>query len=142
VKKKPDTKISQKDKKDWEEFIRSPDSIEDKDSKNKSKLISSSRLYERKLDLHGMTLNESFLLVSKIIHDSVEKKKRRILIITGKGLHSNTEDDPYRSKNMSLLKYAIPDFIKEKFSNYLHSIEEAPIEHGGSGAMIVVLKKL
>ena len=71
-----------------------------------------------------------------------KKKIKKILIITGKGLHSNKEQDPYASKDLSLLKYAVPDYLQKNFAKILVSIEPSPIKLGGEGSMIVTLKKL
>ena len=67
---------------------------------------------------------------------------RKILFITGKGLHSNKDQDPYASKDLSLLRYAVPEYIEKNFSNYLIKIEESPLKLGGSGSIIVLLKSI
>ena len=79
--------------------------------------------------------------VSKTIIHAIDKKLRKILFITGKGLHSNNEQDPYASKDLSLLRYAVPDHINNNFSENIIKIEESPLKLGGSGSIIVLLKK-
>ena len=84
---------------------------------------------------------DAFEKVSESIDLAINTKKRKILFITGKGLHSNYEADPYASKDLRLLKYAIPEFIKNEYRNKIVSIKEAPQKYGGDGAIIVFLKK-
>jgi len=79
--------------------------------------------------------------VSNTINDAIERKVRKILFITGKGLHSNKEQDPYASKDLSLLRYAVPEHIENNFSDHVIKIEQSPIKLGGSGSIIVLLKK-
>ena len=87
-------------------------------------------------------MHEALEEVSKTILYAIDNKLRKILFITGKGLHSNYEQDPYASKDLSLLRYAVPDHIKNNFSENIIKIEESPIRLGGSGSIIVLLKKL
>jgi len=132
-------KISDKDKKEWEKFLSSKEKLPDKDlkfSKEKTQKI-------RSLDLHGYTLEEANknieIFIDKSYHDGVNK----LIIVTGKGLHSQNEADPYVSKDLSILKYSVPEFIRNnddvmKKINYL---EDANIKDGGKGAFYIYLKK-
>jgi DNA-nicking Smr family endonuclease len=97
--------------------------------------------YDFKIDLHGYTIQESFEKIKKIIENCYEKDLRNILIITGKGLRSNVKENPYLSEDLSLLKYAIPNFIKDNFSEIINSMEEPDQSLGGSGAFLLKLKK-
>ena len=97
--------------------------------------------FDIKIDLHGFKVKDAFEKVSESIDLAINTKKRKILFITGKGLHSNYEADPYASKDLRLLKYAIPEFIKNEYRNKIVSIKEAPQKYGGDGAIIVFLKK-
>jgi len=87
-------------------------------------------------------VHEALEVVSNTINDAIERKVRKILFITGKGLHSNKEQDPYASKDLSLLRYAVPEHIENNFSEHIIKIEQSPIKLGGTGSIIVFLKKL
>ena len=132
-------KISDKDKKDWEKFIASDEKVIDKDSKFNLKTGQKSKY----IDLHGYTLEEANKKIEKLIIESYVKKIKRIIVVTGKGLHSQNEKNPYVSKELSILKYSIPEFIKTNpdLVKLINKIEEASIEDGGSGAFYIYLKK-
>ncbi|EMH80739.1 Smr domain-containing protein [alpha proteobacterium HIMB114] len=144
MKKKPNIKPTEEDLKDWQSFIENINSIEDKDARldNLIKEKNNDRLFDIRKDLHGLKMHEALDVVSNTINDAIEKKVRKILFITGKGLHSNKEQDPYASKDLSLLRYAVPEHIENNFSDYIIKIEQSPITLGGSGSIIVFLKKL
>ncbi len=94
-----------------------------------------------KIDLHGFTLEEAFKKIRVVIESCYEKDLRNILVITGKGLRSKVKENPYLSEDLSLLKYAIPNFIKDNFFEIVNSIEEPDQNLGGSGAFLLRLKK-
>ena len=106
--------------------------------RNKLKTITKS------LDLHGYTLNDANLAVEKFILDSFAGGANKLIIVTGKGIHSDTKKDPYVSKIYSILKYSVPDFILKNKSlmTLINGIQEARIEDGGSGVFYIFLKKL
>lgn len=141
--KKRSTKISQEDIETWNKFISETKSIEDKD---KDLLPTEDQNYQKnfdlKVDLHGHTISEAFDRIDYLFEFAKEKKIKKILLITGKGLHSNKENDPYASKDLSLLRYAVPDYINKNYSSLIHSIETSPISLGGEGSMIIALKKI
>ena len=132
-------KISDKDKKDWEKFITSEEKVTDKDSKSNLKTSQKSKY----IDLHGYSLEEANKKIEKFIIESYVKKIKKIIVVTGKGLHSQNEKNPYVSKDLSILKYSIPEFIKRNpdLVKLINNIEEASIEDGGSGAFYIYLKK-
>lgn len=141
--KKLSTKISQEDIDTWNKFISETQSIEDKDKHLTSKEDQKyQRHFDLRVDLHGHTIAEAFERIDHLFDFAKEKKIKRILLITGKGLHSNKENDPYASKDLSLLRYAVPDYIKKNYSDFIHTIESSPVNLGGDGSMIVTLKKL
>ena len=141
--KKRSTKISQEDIDTWNKFISETQSIEDKDKHLTSKEDQKyQRHFDLRVDLHGHTIAEAFERIDYLFDFAKEKKIKRILLITGKGLHSNKENDPYASKDLSLLRYAVPDYIKKNYSDFIHTIESSPVNLGGDGSMIVTLKKL
>ena len=101
-------KLSDKDKKDWENFINSSERLENKDKNIKIK----NNIFERSIDLHGYTLNEANIKISEFIENCYLNGVKKINIITGKGLRSKNLEDPYQSKDLSILKYSVPEFIK------------------------------
>ena len=131
--------ISDKDKKDWEKFITSEEKVTDKDSKSNLKTSQKSKY----IDLHGYSLEEENKKIEKFIIESYVKKIKKIIVVTGKGLHSQNEKNPYVSKDLSILKYSIPEFIKsnQALVKLINKIEEASIVDGGSGAFYIYLKK-
>ena len=132
-------KISEKDKKTWEEFLSNDQKIPDKDNFQSEIKSKKTRL----LDLHGKTLDEANQIIENFIRKSYEDKVHKLIIVTGKGLHSNNEKDPYVSKDLGILKYSIPNFIKNnaELMELISNISEASVEDGGSGAFYIFLKK-
>ena len=131
--------ISEKDKKDWENFISSDEKLPNKEFK-----LSKQKFFKVKsIDLHGYTLEEANETIEKFIHQSFREKINKLIVVTGKGLHSQNEKDPYVSKNLSILKYSVPEFIENNKSlmNIINEIKDASIEDGGSGAFYIYLKK-
>ena len=131
--------ISEKDKKDWENFVSSDEQLPNKDfklSKEKSLKIKS-------IDLHGYTLEQANNAIEKFILESFREKINKLIVVTGKGLHSQNEKDPYVSKDLSILKYSVPEFIESNKSlmKIINEIKDANIEDGGSGAFYIYLKK-
>ena len=133
------SKISEKDKKSWKEFLSNDQKLPDKD--NFQSEIKSKKT--RSLDLHGKTLDEANQIIENFIRKSYEDKVHKLIIVTGKGLHSSNEKDPYVSKDLGILKYSIPNFLKNnaELMELISNISEASIEDGGSGAFYIFLKK-
>ena len=133
--------ISQEDINTWKNYIKNPADLIDKDS-SKNENTSDNNRY--KYDLHGFTLLEANEKVKEIILYCVEKNYKEILLITGKGIHSNTEQDVYASKDLSKLRYSVPEYINSNLSLSKHivSISEADKKNGADGAIIIKLKKL
>ena len=132
-------RISDKDKKDWEEFLSSREKLQDKDHKLKKK-----KQYKTKsIDLHGYSLKEANETIQDFINKSYEENVNRLIVVTGKGLHSNNEKDPYVSKNLSILKYSVPEFIENniELKKIILEITNAKIEDGGEGAFYIHLKR-
>ena len=132
-------KISDKDKKDWQNFISSKDKLPNKDFKIKT----DNTTKIRSIDLHGYTLEEANKAIEEFIINSFEEKINKLIVVTGKGIHSDVERDPYVSKNLSILKYSVPEFISnnQNLNNLINEITDAKIEDGGSGAFYIYLKK-
>ena len=133
--------LDQKDKKAWEEYIKNPSDIYDKD---KNYFKENQRKERFKYDLHGYSLENANRKVREIILSCTENKYKEILLITGKGLHSTNDKDIYVSKNLGTLRYSVPEFIKssEELYNFIISIKEADIRDGGEGALLIKLKNL
>ncbi len=133
--------ISDKEKKLWEEYLKDPNNLYDKEIENKKQF---NRAERYRFDLHGFTLLEANEKVRKLIINCQENKFKEILLITGKGLHSSTDQNTYVSKELSKLKFAVPEYIKTQkdLSDKIISIEQAQIKDGGEGAIIIKLRKL
>ena len=133
-------KISDKDKKDWEEFLSSNENLPNKDLTLKEKNF---RKKAETYDLHGFSLDEANKKIKEIILQSFKKKVKKLIIVTGKGLHSHNEKDPYVSKQLGILKYSVPEYIKNnnELMQMINSIEDADFQDGGSGAFYIYLKK-
>ena len=131
--------ISNKDKKDWEDFLSSNEKLPNKDSKLLNKKNSSIKSF----DLHGFSLNEANNKIRDLIKNSYEKGVSKLIIVTGKGLHSENEKDPYVSKDFGILKYSVPEYIKnnKELVQLINEIKDAGLEDGGSGAFYIYLKK-
>ena len=132
--------ISDKDKKDWENFINSKEKIQSKDIKFQNKKT----FKTRSIDLHGYTLDEANKTVENFINKSFSENINKLIVVTGKGLHSNNEKDPYVSKDLGILKYSVPEFITNNLAlmNKINEIKDAKIEDGGEGAFYIYLKKV
>ena len=133
--------ISQEDINTWKNYIKNPTDITNKDKIQERNQLNT---YRFKYDLHGLSLVEANEKVKEIILSCVEKNYKEILLITGKGNHSNTDKDIYVSKNLSKLRYSVPDYIKSdlELSPFIISIAEASRMDGGDGAIIIKLKTL
>ena len=134
-------KISDKDKKDWQDFISNNDRLSDKDfnlnkNRNEKEIIKS-------IDLHGFSLENANNVIEEFITKCFENNVSIIIVITGKGLRSKTAKNPYVSKDLSILKHSVPDYIKSRqnLMKVIKKIKEANIEEGGQGAFNIFLKK-
>ena len=132
--------ISEKDKKDWENFITSKEKLQNKDLDIKK--INKQKI--RSIDLHGFTLDQANKKIRDFINQCYLDRINKLIVVTGKGLHSENEKNPYVSKDLSILKYSVPEYIKNNKSlmNKIYEFGEAKIEDGGSGAFYIFLKKL
>ena len=135
------SKISDKDKKDWQNFISGEEKIYNKDLSLPQTRID--RNVTKTIDLHGFSLENANKTIDEFINRCFEAKVSKITVITGKGLRSNNIDNPYVSKDLSILKNSVPKFIKSNsdLMKKIKDIKEAKIEDGGSGAFDIFLKK-
>tara|TARA_B100001564_G_C20342792_1_gene535329 strand:+ start:28 stop:450 length:423 start_codon:yes stop_codon:yes gene_type:complete len=131
--------ISDKDKKDWNKFVNNNEKLPDKDLKFNEK-----KTYKvRSIDLHGYTLEEANKIIEDFINKAFLESVNKLIVVTGKGLHSENEKDPYVSKDLGILKYSVPEFILNNSSLMImiNEITDAKLEDGGSGAFYIFLKK-
>ena len=135
--------INPEDTKAWEDFKSQKFLDGDKGEISKKSLKKNNKqdYINFKIDLHGYSLQESFHKIKDTVENCYQNDLRNILIITGKGLRSKVKENPYLSEDLSLLKYAIPNFIKDNFSDIINSMEEPDQSLGGSGAFLLRLKK-
>jgi DNA-nicking Smr family endonuclease len=131
--------ISEKDKKDWENFLSKKERLPDKDNKLTKKIT----FKTRSIDLHGYTLEDANKSIESFIIKSYQDKINKLIVVTGKGIHSQNEKDPYVSKDLSILKYSVPEFISnnKNLMKIIYEIKDAKIEDGGGGAFYIFLKK-
>ena len=131
--------ISNKDKKDWDNFINSKEKIPNKDTKFQNKKI----FKTRSIDLHGYTLDEANKTIEDFINKAYLESVNKLIVVTGKGIHSDNEKDPYVSKDLGILKYSVPEFIlnNSALMSIINDIKDAKIEDGGGGAFYIFLKK-
>ena len=101
-------KLSDKDKKDWQNFLDSSEKLQSKDLDQ----INNELISERSIDLHGYTLEEANKKISEFLKNCYLNKVKKINVITGKGMRSKNLEDPYQSKDLSILKYSVPEYIK------------------------------
>ena len=130
--------LPDKDKKDWDKFLASSEKLKDKDQREFKK----NSLQIKSLDLHGYTLEEANKKVEEFINNSYLNNVKKLIIVTGKGLHSNNYENPYVSKDLSILKYSVPEYIKnnKNLMKKIIEIKEANIKDGGSGSFYIYLK--
>ena len=131
--------ISDKDKKAWQNFLQGEEKLHDKDNNNqkltKPKFSS--------IDLHGYSLDEANSTIENFINKNYDLGVHKLIVVTGKGLHSNNEKDPYVSKDLGILKYSVPEYIKnnKELMEKINDINGADLNDGGSGAFYIYLKK-
>ena len=129
----------ERDKEDWEKFLNSKEKIPNKDFVHKKNIR-----YEkiRKIDLHGFTIEEANMTIEQFIENCFNESVTKIIVITGKGLRSKNVENPYLSKDLSILKYSVPEYIEKNKSltKFIIEITDAKIEDGGSGAFYIYLK--
>ena len=134
-------KLSDKDKKDWQNFVLSEEKVHNKDL-SLSQMKTDKDLVKT-IDLHGFSLENANRTIDEFINRCFKTNVSKITVITGKGLRSNNFNNPYVSKNLSILKNSVPEFIKSNtdLMKKIKNIQEAKVEDGGSGAFNILLKK-
>ncbi len=132
--------ISDKDKKAWQDFIDSNDKLENKDS---ALLEVSTRTIEKSIDLHGYTLDQANSKIFEFINDCYLSGVKKINVITGKGLRSKNQDNPYQSNQLGMLKFSVPEYIKNnsELMDKVLSIDFESINSPSKGSFDIILKK-
>ena len=132
------SKLSDKDKKDWQNFVLSKNKVQNKDSK----IIKNKKEVIKTIDLHGFSLDNANKVIEELIIRFSEESVNKIIVITGKGLRSKNTSNPYVSKDLSILRYSVPEFIQSRTNlmKIIKQIKEADIEDGGEGAFYIYLK--
>ena len=131
--------ISDKDKKDWQNFITNSEKLPNKDLKKEF----TPNKKTKSIDLHGYSLSEANKVIEQFIYDAYKNRINKLIVVTGKGLHSKNDKDPYISNDLGILKNSIPHFIKnnKQLMEMINGFNTASIEDGGSGAFYIYLKK-
>ena len=134
-------KLSDKDKKEWQNFTSSEEKVHNKDLSLSQIKIDKDLV--KTIDLHGFSLENANRTIDEFINRCFKTNVSKITVITGKGLRSNNINNPYVSKNLSILKNSVPEFIKSNtdLMKKIKNIQEAKVEDGGSGAFNILLKK-
>ncbi len=132
-------KISDKDKKDWENFLSDNQNLPNKDLNETKRKVRGINIF----DLHGYSLDEANIKINNLINHAYDNDIKKLIIVTGKGLHSENEKNPYVSKDLGILKYSVPEYIRSnnQLMSMINEIKEASIEDGGKGAFYIFLKK-
>ena len=133
-------KLSDKDKKDWQNFLDSSEKIHSKDIDN----LNNQKISQRSIDLHGYTLEEANRQISEFIENCYLKKVKKVNVITGKGMRSKNLDDPYQSKDLSILKYSVPEYIKNnsELMNKIIKIDFESVNSPSKGNFDIFLKTI
>ena len=133
-------KLSDKDKKDWLNFLKSSEKLDNKDIN----ILTQTKMYERSIDLHGYTIEEANKKISDFIENCYENRVSRINVITGKGMRSKNLEDPYKSTDLSILKYSVPEFIKNnsELMRKIIKIDYEAVESPSKGNFNIFLKSI
>ena len=132
-------KISKKDQKDWKNFLDSGETIENKDIT----IIENKNIDCRSIDLHGLTLEKANEIISNFISECYLNNINKIKVITVKGSRSKNKEDPYLSVDLSILKYSVPDYIKNNFElmKKIKKLDLDSVNDINKGSFDIVLKK-
>ena len=133
-------KLSEKDKKDWQDFLNSSEKLQSKDVDQANHKI----IVERSIDLHGYTLEEANKQISEFIENCYVNKVKKINVITGKGMRSKNLEDPYQSKDLGILKYSVPEYIKNnsELMNKIIRIDFESVDSPSKGNFDIFLKTI
>ena len=131
--------ISDKDKKAWQNFLSSKEKLQDKDSRNTNEKFNKSITF----DLHGYSLDDANKKIKDLILNAYTNEVKKLIIVTGKGIHSENDKDPYISKDFGILKHSVPEYVKgnSELMSMINEIQDASVKDGGSGAFYIFLKK-
>ena len=132
--------VTPKDKKDWDVFTKQMGDIRPKESDLLKENVEINTV--KKLDLHGSSLIEANKIVKRFIIESFNNGYKKLLVVTGKGLRSKSYNNPYVSEKLNVLRYSVPEFIKndKDLKNKINGILKANVKDGGEGAIYIFLK--
>ena len=133
-------KLSDKDKKDWQNFLNSSEKIENKDQD----ILKKNKIPEKSIDLHGFTLEQANKKISEFINECFQNRVKKINVITGKGMRSKNLDDPFQSKDLSILKHSVPEYIKNNpdLMKKIISIDFDSVNSPSKGSFDIFLKSI
>ena len=133
-------KLSDKDKKDWQNFLNSTEKVENKDKD----ILKKNKIPEKSIDLHGFTLEEANKKISDFINECFHNRVKKINVITGKGMRSKNLDDPFQSKDLSILKYSVPEFVKNNsdLMTKIIKIDYDSVNSPSKGSFYIFLKSI
>ena len=133
-------KLSDKDKKDWQNFINSSEKLKSKELEQANVQL----ILERSIDLHGFTLEEANKEISKFIENCYLNKVKKINVITGKGMRSKNINDPYQSSELSILKYSVPEYIKNnsELMKKIIKLDFESVDSPSKGSFDIILKSI
>ena len=133
-------KLSDKDKKDWQNFINSSEKLKSKELEQANVQL----ILERSIDLHGFTLEKANEEISKFIENCYLNKVKKINVITGKGMRSKNINDPYQSSELSILKYSVPEYIKNnsELMKKIIKVDFESVDSPSKGSFDIFLKSI
>ena len=133
-------KLSDKDKKDWQNFLDSSEKLQSKALDQ----INNEIILERSIDLHGYTLEEANKKISEFLENCYLNKVKKINVITGKGMRSKNINDPYQSSELSILKYSVPEYIKNnsELMKKIIKIDFESVDSPSKGNFDIILKSI
>ena len=133
-------KLSDKDQRDWKNFLDSSEKLQSKDVDQ----VKNQKISESSIDLHGYTLDEANKKISEFLENCYLNKVKKINVITGKGMRSKNLEDPYQSKDLSILKYSVPEYIKNntELMNKIIKIDFESVNSPSKGNFDIFLKTI
>ena len=133
-------KLSDKDKRDWQNFLNNPEKLESKDINQ----LNNDSITVRSIDLHGYTLEEANKLISEFIENCYLNNVKKLNVITGKGMRSKNLEDPYQSKDLSILKYSVPEYVKNnpELMSKINKIDFESVDSPSKGSFYIFLKTI
>ncbi len=89
---------------------------------------------EAELDLHHLTAEAAAHQAERFIEESAAKRRRCVLLIHGRGLHSGPGGPALRSA-------LVESLCRRPLAKHVLAFTSAPPRHGGAGALLVLLRR-